>query len=438
MQRFLYKSKAALVLFIVLVSSTQAQPPVAAPTNLPAEPTRVSLPVLSANTGAGPSFDSSTSQWPGYDMAHYSYEVNEYVITGTAAGAPYQTRLVVRQPADDSKFSGLVVAEAMHPAGQAHAFQHHSVYLMDAGHIAVEITTLGLDPIKVFNPARYGDMNVAANQVNEILAQAGALIKSDQSPIADLNLRKMIMFGTSASSAILVGYLPAHKIFKTAQMENIYDGFMPTSNGTNIAPVDVPMIQLPTQHEFQNMATAQQDSDEPGSQYRNYEFVGMGHLMARNNPRLTADQCTKPITTFPLEPYFSVGLHHLLQWVDKGIIPPRAERVLLDRNIGNDGSLMVLDEHGNPQSGIRNPYVDVPVTKYTAGNENTATSTVGILCRLSMWETDFSQDKLRQLYGNTDNYVRLFEENLTAQEQAGWSLPVYHELIMEDARAVTF
>ena len=57
----------------------------------------------------------------------------------------------------------------------------------------------------------------------------------------------------------------------------------------------------------------------------------------------------------------SVALHHLSQWVDKGTVPPRADRILVDRNAANDGSLMALDEHGNPKGGIRNPYVDVPV-----------------------------------------------------------------------------
>jgi hypothetical protein len=437
MRNFICKSLTSVLLGAGIVMTAQGQLP-AAPANLPAEPTVVALPLITVNSGSGPAFASSTAQWPGYDMTHFNYEINEYLIAGTAAGAPYKTRLVVRQPVDDGRFSGLVVAEPMHPAGQAHAFQHNSVYLMDAGHIEVEITTLGFEQIRNFNAERYGDLSLTPAQVPEILAQAGALLKSPQSPLASLPLRKVVLWGTSASSAILVNYLPAHKVFKLADMRNIYDGFMPTSNGTNIAPVDVPMIQLPTQHEFENIATAQQDGDEPGSQFRVYEFVGMGHLMARNNPRMTQDQCTKPITTFPLEPYFSVALHHLLEWVDKGSVPPRAGRVLIDRNRDNDGSLMVLDVHGNPVGGIRNPYVDVPFTQYVAGNENTPESTVGILCRLSMWETPFTPEKMRELYGTKENYVRLFEASLSAQEAAGWSLPVYHDLLMVDARAVNF
>jgi hypothetical protein len=433
----------AVIILMGMASSVFAQAPGGlggAPSNLPTEIVVAAIPTIIANTGSGPAFDSSSAQWPGYDMDHYSYEINEYVISGTADGEPYKTRLVIRQPADDSKFSGLVVTEAMHPAGYAHAFQHNSVYIMDAGHIAVEITTQGLDPIVAFNAARYGDMQVANNQVSEILAQAGALIKSDLSPIADLNLRKMILWGTSASSRILTNYLPSHKVFKTETRQNIYDGFMPTSNGTTIETVDVPIIQLPTQHEFENIATAVQDSDEPGSQYRAYEFVGIGHLMSRNNPRMTEGVCTRPLSNFPLEAYMSLALHHLFEWVDKGISPPRADRVLIDRNRANDGSLMILDEHGNPTGGIRNPYVDVPITKYTAVNQATPTSPEGsaLLCRLSVWETPFSQAKLRNLYGTKENYVRLVEENLKAHEAAAWSLPVFHDLIMSDARAVNF
>lgn len=435
---FLCQASWRVLLLAGAAGVVHAQPGSLANANLPSEPVAVELPDIRPNTGSGPAFDSSTSQWPGRDIAHYDYEINEYLISGTAADAPYLTRLVIRQPADDSKFSGLVVAEAMHPAGQAHAFQHHSVYVMDAGHITVEVTTLGWEQIRDFNPVRYGELQVTREQVNEILAQAGALIKSDRSPLAALGLRKIVLWGSSASSAILVNYLPAHKVYKTPEMENIYDGFLPTSNGTTIAPIDVPMIQMPTQHEFENIATAQQDSDEPGSQFRVYEFVGLGHLMARNNPVMTPDQCTRPITTFALEPYFSVALHHLLEWVDKGTLPPRADRVLIDRNRANDASLMVLDVHGNPVGGIRNPYVDVPVTQYIAGNENTPASTVGILCRLSMWEADFTQDRLRELYGTPANYVRLFEASLNAAEAAGWSLPVFHDLLMEDAKAISF
>jgi hypothetical protein len=64
----------------------------------------------------------------------------------------------------------------------------------------------------------------------------------------------------------------------------------------------------------------------------------------------------------------SVGLHHLIAWVDKGIVAPRAPYIEVDGNTANDGSLMALDAHGNPKGGIRTTYVDVPVKKYGVPN----------------------------------------------------------------------
>ncbi len=110
---------------------------------------------------------------------------------------------------------------------------------------------------------------------------------------------------------------------------------------------------------------------------------------------------------------------------------------MIDRNVANDGSLMALDEHGNPLGGIRSPYVDTPITTHVAGNE-AIDEGLATQCRLTVWEQPFSQEKLVDLYGTKENYVRQFEAALDRQEEAGWSLPVYHDLIMEDARSVSF
>lgn len=418
--------------------------PKAPPANLPSQPTPVPLPALSAQvTGPGAMYDSAVAQWPGRDVRHYNYETSEYFVSGTANGKPYTTRLVIRKPADPARFSGLVLAESMHPVGAAHGFELTSVYTMDSGHAAAEILTSGPALFVAFNKERYASLQMSGDQTNEILAQVGSLVRGSQGPLAGLAVRKMVLFGTSASSAVLVNYLPAHAVYRTPDMQRIYDGFLPTSNGAQIPPVDVPLIQIPTQHEYERIATSRQDGDEPGNQYRAYEFAGIGHLDSRNNPRFKDSDCVNPRSSFPLEAYMSVGLHHLFQWVDKGVVPPRADRILIDRNTHNDGSLMALDEHGNPRGGIRNPYVDVPVVKYTA--RNTASPTAGqgamgpaLMCSLSVYTTPFPAARLKQMYKGRSNYLRQFEARLKELEKAGWSLPVYHDLLLADARKVEF
>ena len=102
--------------------------------SLPTIPTAVALPTLSPEiTGPGPMFDSTPSLAPGKGLPAFAYETHEYLISGTASGEPYTTRLVVRRPADMSKFSGLVLTEAMHGSGSAHMFEFTSIYTMASG-----------------------------------------------------------------------------------------------------------------------------------------------------------------------------------------------------------------------------------------------------------------------------------------------------------------
>ena len=69
--------------------------------NLPQSPTAVALPTVSdLITGPGPAYESVQSLAPGHGMDTYKYEAREYLISGTANGQPYKTRLVVRRPSN--------------------------------------------------------------------------------------------------------------------------------------------------------------------------------------------------------------------------------------------------------------------------------------------------------------------------------------------------
>ena len=423
----------------------------APPANLPETPTAVALPTLSAEvTGPGPMFDSSPSLWPGKGLADFKYETHEYFVSGTANGEPYTTRLVVRKPADNSKFSGLVLAEAMHGSGAAHMFEFTSIYTMSSGHAAVEILTTPPAQFVALNEARYRNLKLNGAQTNEILAQVGALVRSGT--LVGGPVRKMVLGGTSMTAGVLINYLPAHMVYRTPQMQRVYDGFLPMSNGAMVRDVDVPMIHVPTMHEVSGNITNKQDSDEPGKQYRLYEFSGMGHIDTRDSVRLKPNPCADPLSTFPVQAYMSVALDHLLKWVDKGTVPPRAPRILLDRDQSNDGSMMALDQYGNPQGGIRTVYVDVPTAKYVirpaalnpvvanaapyiaAGGQNAA----NLMCGLSTAQIAFAPAKLKEVYKSKQGYVKSVETRLTALEKAGWSLPLYRELILSDAAKVNF
>jgi hypothetical protein len=420
----------------------------AASANLPQNPTPVALPAVTAEiTGPGEPYASVQSLAAGYGLLRYKYVAKEYFISGTANGQPYKTRLVVRRPANASAFSGLVLVEPMHPSGSAHMFEYTSIYTMSSGHLAVEVVAGGLQQVIDSNKERYKDLQVAGPQTNEILAQVGALVKSKTGPFAGLAVRKMILAGTSATAAALIQYLPAHMVYRTPDMQRIFDGFLPTSNGSMIRQVDVPMIHVPTMLEVRaNNLTTRPDGDAPGDQYRVYEFPGMGHVDSRDSVRLHPNPCKYPVSNFPMQAYMSVALHHLYQWVDKGIVPPRADR------IPKENSQMVLDENGNPKGGIRNPYVDVATVKYAVPNEAAqplisnpseyiakgGMQAAQQMCGLAAYQTEIPKDQLKKMYGSKQNYHAKVDARLKDLEKAGWSLKIYHDFIKADAAKVEF
>lgn len=423
---------------------------------LPQTPTAVAIPQVWAVAGPGEPFPGLQRLPEKETLSDFKYILKEYFVSGTAAGQPYTTRVLVRRPSDAKKFSGIVVAEAMHPSGNSWMFHFTHTYVMTQGHISLEIVTANVPQIAQSNPERYKDLRYGPGQANEILAQVGALVRSNPKtgPLEGLPLRKMILMGTSASAGILTGYLPTHMVLRLPDMKPIFDGFLPTSQGGNtpVRQVDVPLISMPTMTEVNAAAASgnryrRPDGDAPGDQFRIYEVAGMAHNDSRVNPTYHPDPCRLPISRFPLGSMMAVGLDHLIQWVDKGRIPPRAEYIAVDNNSQNDGSLLALDEHGNAKGGIRNTYVDVPLFRYGVPNEanpspipNPSAMVAGrgangaqFFCGIAGYELPLTSAP----YKNKKDYQNKVEARLTQLIKAGWFLPVYKELVLDDAAAAS-
>jgi hypothetical protein len=406
-------------------------------------------------TGPGKFFETLMELKPGDDLAHFGYVTKEYFVSGTANGEPYRTRIVIRRPADNSRFSGLVLAESMHPSGNPWMFHFTHTYSMTEGHIGLEILTSATQGFTEFNAERYKGLSTANGQAGEIIAQVGALLKSKRpdNPLAGLLIRKMVLAGSSASAAVVVNYLPTHMVQRLADMSPIYDGFMPTSNGANLRMVDVPMIQVPTMREvFQGNGPTRQDGDAPGNQFRIYEFAGMAHIDSRDAAAYYPDPCKLPISRFPLAAYMSVALNHLWHWLDQGTVPPHADRYYVDFNADGDGSLLALDDAGNVKGGIRNPYVDVPAAKFGVPNSGAeppiknphpfiaarGEAAQNQLCGLANYQINFTEAQLKKLYKDKKIYQARVQQRYDELVKEGWALPVYRSVVLADAAKVTF
>jgi hypothetical protein len=422
---------------------------------VPQSPTKPTpLPTVSAQiTGPGPMFPGLREVPKGTEPEALGYDTREYFVSGTANEKPYTTRILVRQPKDAKKFSGNVVAEVMHGSGNSWMFYTTRLYMMNQGHIHVEIASQKAPTeasIIKANPERYRSLSIPDSaQVNEITAQIGALLKSNMKdgPLAGLRVRHVYLMGTSQSSGVLVQYLKTHAANRMPGGRPIFEGFFPTSvNGNNAIPqIDVPLIQMQTQTEVNSTATAgnryrRADSDMPGNKYRLYEVAGMPHNDSRENPNYRPDPCEKPSTKFPVGAMMSVGLHHLIQWVDKGVEPPHGDVIAVDNDATNDGSPLVLDEYGNAKGGVRNTYVDLPVAKY--GVPNTAKpgfapeTRADFYCGIAGYESALAPDKLKALYKDHKEYERRVDQRLKQLIKNGWFLPVYSKQVMDDAANV--
>src|SRR5687767_8396155 len=167
-------------LLVVLALTALASHPLAqAPSNVPPVPA-ISGPV------AGPARmypDPAVSVVPGAARVEdFPYLTEEYFVTGTANDAPYGTRIIVRRPKDPSQFSGTVAAEALHAGGRSLIFEWSRVSILTRRHLFVEIphSAGNINLFKTFNGERYAALAIQAGQTNEIIAQVGRLIRSEE------------------------------------------------------------------------------------------------------------------------------------------------------------------------------------------------------------------------------------------------------------------
>src|SRR5689334_20728457 len=128
------------------------------------DPPPVVSPIATASAeiiGPGKFYETLMELKPGEDLAHFNYVTKEYFVSGTANGQPYKTRIVIRKPADNAKFSGLVLAESMHPSGNPWMFHFTHRYSMTEGHIGLEILTTNPQGFAEANPDRYKALVIA-------------------------------------------------------------------------------------------------------------------------------------------------------------------------------------------------------------------------------------------------------------------------------------
>jgi Alpha/beta hydrolase domain len=430
-----------------------------------------------------PVFSPYATDTPSLDADDYVQE--EWIATGDEDGRPYATTVLVRRPRDIARFSGTVIAEPLHVHGIAPIWMYTAPYMLRSGHTWVEITaqktTLDMH-VKPSNPDRYGALHIEGpdtadfdpnprlgnpdtaelfwselerrnGATNAILAQVGAALSASPGPFEGWGVATIILAGHSQTGSVTTYYIrDAHNALRRAGGAPIYDGYFPSGFPFDaFHDVDVPIVQVMSDGDvalpdfsfrpgYGGRTYRRADSDEPGDRYRLYELAGVPHMGTRTPPfndvsLWEATFVDEPDVTFegrmnslPHFELFNVGLHHLVEWVANGVVPPRAERI----EAGADG-YFAKDEHGNSKGGVRCVQLDVPHSTYRPNpmkkDGTPSYLTVG-------FDEPFGQEKLRALYGDSSRYVDRFDRRLDELVSEGWFLAEDTDDLLREAQEV--
>lgn len=369
---------------------------------------------------------------PGFDVTTVGYQQAEYFLSGDATSytsatplatdgawtvtkkdtAPYETRIVVRRPADAAKFNGTVYVEWLNVSGGLDAspdwsYAHNEIIRSGAAWVGVSAQKVGIDgggialgaklALKVADPERYGALVHPGDAYSyDMFSQVGAAVWFQHDAVlAGLVPKRVIAVGESQSAFRLTTYVDA-----VAPLTSIFNGYLIHSRGDSGANLStdvpapnptmirtdqhVPVLVFLTETDLitsrLGAAEARQDDSDF---YRSWEVAGTAHADSYNLGLADNDigdgagdielfnsmstpptavyggviSCQAPINTGGHSYVVRSALHALTEWVITGTAPSAMPRLQL----ADDHESYLLDANGNALGGIRTPEVDAPV-----------------------------------------------------------------------------
>jgi hypothetical protein len=439
---------------------------------------------------AGPASDLSTELTGGSgvfmgegtppDLQREGYVQREYAATGSAtsykaagaltrdgrwtfapdASAPYRTRVLVRAPADASKFSGTVVVEWLNVSGGVDAdpdWTSLEEELVRAGDVWVGVSaqTIGVEGgpvlvtvsgiagaedqgkgLKKIDPARYGTLKHPGDGFSfDIYSQVARALRAG-SGLSGLRPQRLIAAGESQSAFALVSY------FNGVQpLTKAFDGFFVHSRGAVGLPLvaagkssdiagaisgtptifrtdqDAPVLDIQTETDVVSILNSYAARQPDSTRFRLWEVAGTAHADKHLlGASATSINCGVPINNGPMHIVAKAALRALSTWLSAGTAPVIAPRIDV---MPGASPKVVRNADGIALGGIRTPPVDVPVAALS-GVPGPNPSTICILLGSTK---PFSSARLAQLYPSRADYTSRFDADADATIKAGFALP---------------
>ena len=439
------------------------------------------------------------------DLSEYGYLEEEYFLSGHAniydadekdepfiwkSHLPYKTRILVRRPADQSRYSGRVYVDIMN-ATQGYDIEDlwHRNYLwcMENGHAYVGITSKPVNvlALKNFDYERYQTLNWSNGELvpAPVVSKTATIPGTEEGLIWDM-LGQLGNLLKSSACRCLGGY-PAEYIYLTGQSQSgaylntfihyfdpymqkedgkrIYDGYLNIVGALvqrsirqedtigplrlsvrNMRPCATPYICMSSEADLYlfnlflegNLFQVKvENADTPEHKCRYYEIPGSPHTDIVC-PVLTAiSEIEKMDGKLPnLDPKL---LEHINDMHVEYYICGLLEKLHIWASKGIAPEIfapmerlqedLVRDEFGNARGGLRTPYVDVPIASYVASNPEDPEGICGTM-------QYFTADTVCRLYGSEEGYLRKFASCTRKQQEAGWLSKTDAEKMIEWSR----
>jgi hypothetical protein len=375
-------------------------------------------------------------------------------------GAPFQSRMLIRRPADPARFNGTVVILWNNVslgfdifAGESPEIYHggFAIALVSAQRVGVHGFQATPERALVgWDSERYGTLQVPSDAFSfDIYSQAARLLGPDRprkpaDPMGGLPVRKLVAAGASQSAVRLATYLnaiqPVERIFDAFYIQ-IYFGngapleepaSSPIRRVEDIMPLALKMpagshllrddLQLPVLvMNSETESTLYRPVRQPDTDYfRFWEVAGVAHGCARGSDFLKSswprDLGLDRHPMAPLagnniwthEPVNSAGLAHIQRWLTEGAAPPRQPRVVFDEDSGR----LRRDANGIAEGGIRLPQIEVPSARHTGVDAD------GLLQMFGQ-TTPFAGGALQELYRDRERYAGKLRDAADAAVAAG-------------------
>jgi hypothetical protein len=416
----------------------------------------------------------------------YDYVQEEYLVSGTAAGDPYSTRILIRRPADMSLYTGRALAEVSHIWGGNSVWRAFNRQIMRGGFIWVGIDSQApsaLDLIKGVDERRYADMTFspgelakdfagsipftenptpevlareydefkerwwrATPQSFEIVAQVANALREGLPGLPEAAVRTLLFAGISQTGGVVRRFVERHHgVLRRPDGGPVFDGYMPCASGGPALPdVDAPVMEVLGEAEFQSVRWAcgvsgqvrgltHRRPDSPN--FRLYEVAGMAHRETRqmsDRDRERLRDCPLPEgarwSTFPNSHVYNALLESLSAWA-RGEAAPPASRLL---ETVDDTDTVLRDGDGNARGGLRTTYTDAPLSTLVAATP---------MGRPSWYhgsETPLGAERLVERYGDADGYRREHSRVLDRMLAEGFVLSEDAEQLRLAAELVDF